>query len=85
MRSTIRPQAWTLERGATLEVMLRRMLFFNGQGFLVPAGDDVCSLPVETEATMSVVREDARGKLADYFHERGWSYQPMMSKPRPGG
>jgi general L-amino acid transport system substrate-binding protein len=75
----VRNTTWTLEREATLEVMFAGILYYDGQSFLVPRKNNVHELSQLNGATICVVKGTTHeGNLADYFRERGWSYQPMI-------
>jgi general L-amino acid transport system substrate-binding protein len=75
----VRNTTWTLEREATLEVMFAGVLYYDGQSFLVPAKDNINDLSQFNGSTICVVKGTTHeGNLADYFSERGWSYQPMI-------
>jgi general L-amino acid transport system substrate-binding protein len=75
----VRNTTWTLEREATLEVMFTGVLYYDGQSFLVPAKSNVHALSQLNGATVCVVKGTTHERnLADYFHERNWSYQPVV-------
>lgn len=74
-----RNTTWTLEREARLEVMFAGILFFDGQGFLVSAKNNVQDLSQLNGKNICVVKGTThQGNLADYFSARGWSYQPLI-------
>jgi general L-amino acid transport system substrate-binding protein len=75
----VRNTTWTLEREATLELMFAGILYFDAQGFLVPAKDHVRDLSQLNGATICMVKGTTNeGHLADHFRARNWSYQPVM-------
>jgi general L-amino acid transport system substrate-binding protein len=75
----VRNTTWTLEREATLEVMFAGVLYYDGQGFLVPAGNEWLDLSRLNGAAICVVKGTTHEKnLGEYFLARNWSYQPVI-------
>ena len=68
----VRDTTWTLEREAGLEVAFAGILFFDGQGFLVPASSGVASAEQLGGATVCVEQGTTHGPhLADWSAARG--------------
>src|SRR5262245_36638071 len=64
----VRNTTWTLEREATLRVQFAGIIFYDGQGFMVPASAGVTSLAQLEESTFCVEKGTTHERnLADYF------------------
>jgi general L-amino acid transport system substrate-binding protein len=75
----VRNTTWTLEREATLEVMFAGILYFDAQGFLVSTKSEVRELSQLSGSTVCAVKGSTHAtNLAEYFHDRSWSYQPVI-------
>lgn len=74
-----RNTTWTLEREATLELMFAGVLYYDGQGFLVPAKSGWQELSQLNGASICTVKGTTHEKnLAEYSLARNWSYQPVV-------
>ena len=75
----VRNTTWTLTREAVLKVQFPAVLFYDDQGFLVPAAAGVKTLADLAGATVCVEKGTNHGRnLEDYFHARGWSFTPLV-------
>ena len=75
----VRDTTWTLEREAVLGVIFAGVLYFEGQGFMVPATSGVKELSQLNGATICVVKGTTHEEnLRAAFSERGMSFQPLV-------
>ena len=75
----VRNTTWTLEREATLRVRFAGIMFYDGQGFMVPASSDVTSLAQLQDTTVCVVKGTTHERnLADYFGLRNQRVKPLI-------
>ena len=73
---------WTLTREAVLRVQFPGILFYDGQGFLVPAG--IATLADLDGATICVERGTTHQRnLKTYFAAKGWSAKPLIIDSAP--
>jgi len=69
-----RNTTWTLEREATLQVVFTGILYYGGQGFLVPAKNKVKELSDLQGETICVVKGTTHQmNLEEYFRGQKWS------------
>lgn len=74
-----RNTTWTLEREATLEVMFAGVLYYDAQGFLVPARSGVKDLSGLNGATICAVKGTTHeANLMLHFRVRNWSCRPLI-------
>jgi general L-amino acid transport system substrate-binding protein len=74
-----RATAWTLSREATLKVHFPGILFYDGQGFMVPAADGVKSLGQLNGTTICVEKGTTHERnLTDHFAAQGLSVKPLV-------
>jgi len=70
---------WTLTREAVLKVQFPGILFYDGQGFMVPAAAKIATLADLKGATVCVVRGTTHQRnLEAYFKARGGSVKPLV-------
>jgi general L-amino acid transport system substrate-binding protein len=70
---------WTLTREAVLKVQFPGILFYDGQGFMVPAAAKIVTLADLKGATVCVVRGTTHQRnLEAYFKARGGSVKPLV-------
>lgn len=70
---------WTLEREAVLEVMFAGTLYYDGQGFLVPAKDNMNDISRLNGATICVIKGSTHEKiLLEHFRLQNWNYQSLI-------
>jgi len=75
----VRNTTWTLGREAFLGVQFAGILFYDGQGFMVPRRGKVRRIADLKGATICVVKgTTSEQNLADYFRAHGWTYQPLV-------
>lgn len=73
---------WTLTREAVLRVQFPGILFYDGQGFLVPAG--IATLADLDGASICVERGTTHQRnLKTYFAAKGWSVKPLIIDSAP--
>ncbi len=73
---------WTLTREAVLKVQFPGILFYDGQGFMVPA--KITTLAELDGATICVERGTTHQRnLAAYFETKGWSVKPLVIDSAP--
>ena len=73
---------WTLTREAVLKVQFPGILFYDGQGFLVPA--KIATLADLDGATICMVKGTThRRNLEAYFEAEGWSMKPLLIDSAP--
>lgn len=73
---------WTLTREAVLRVQFPGILFYDGQGFLVPAG--IATLVDLDGASICVERGTTHQRnLKTYFEAKGWSVKPLIIDSAP--
>ena len=73
---------WTLTREAVLKVQFPGILFYDGQGFLVPA--KIATLADLDGATICVERGTTHQRNLDaYFETKGWSVKPLLIDSAP--
>lgn len=74
----VRNTTWTLEREAVLEVLFTGILYYDGQGFLVPKSGGVQELAQLNGAPVCVVNGTTHeGNLARMFGVKGWDLQAV--------
>lgn len=74
-----RLSTWTLSREADLKVQFAGILFYDGQGFMVPAGSGVKSVAQLSGATICVEKGTTHERnLTDHFIASGLSVQPLI-------
>ncbi len=70
---------WTLTREAVLKIQFPGILFYDGQGFLVPAAAGIKTVADLDGATICVQRGTThRRNLAAYFEVNGGSVKPLV-------
>jgi len=70
---------WTLTREAVLKAQFAGILFYDGQGFLVPAAAGVKTVADLAGSTICVQRATThRGNLERFFEVSGWSMKPLV-------
>ena len=75
----VRNTTWTLGREAFLGVQFAGVLFYDGQGFMVPRRGKVRRIADLKGVTICVVKgTTSEQNLADYFRAHGWTYQPLV-------
>lgn len=74
----VRNTTWTLEREAVLEVLFTGILYYDGQGFLVPKSGGVQELAQLNGAPVCVVNGTTHeGNLVRMFGVKGWDLQAV--------
>jgi general L-amino acid transport system substrate-binding protein len=75
---------WTLTREAVLKVQFPGILFYDGQGFMVPAAANVGSI-ADLDGARVCVEEGTTNErtLTAYFQAQGWSVQPVVADSAP--
>jgi general L-amino acid transport system substrate-binding protein len=74
-----RNTTWTLEREAGLRVRFAGILFYDAQGFMVPAAGRVTSVAQLDGATVCVEKGTTTERnLADYFAAHGMRVKPVV-------
>jgi general L-amino acid transport system substrate-binding protein len=75
---------WTLTREAVLKVQFPGILFYDGQGFMVPAGAKIDTLAALNGAKVCVERGTTNEQTLDaYFKAQGWSVEPVVADSAP--
>ncbi|HVO83220.1 MAG TPA: amino acid ABC transporter substrate-binding protein [Syntrophobacteria bacterium] len=75
----VRNTTWTLGREAFLGVQFAGILFYDGQGFMVPRKGKVRRIAELKGATICVDKgTTSEQNLVDYFRARGWNYKPLV-------
>jgi len=75
----VRNTTWTLGREAFLGVQFAGILFYDGQGFMVPRKSKVRRIGDLKGATICVEKgTTSEQNLADYFRARGLNYKPLI-------
>jgi general L-amino acid transport system substrate-binding protein len=75
----VRNTTWTLGREAFLGVQFAGILFYDGQGFMVPRKGKVRRIGDLKGATICVAKgTTSEQNLADYFRAHGLSYKPLI-------
>ena len=75
----VRNTTWTLTREAVLKVQFPAVLFYDGQGFLVPAESGITAPEQLQDATVCVEKGTTHGRnLMDYFGARGLPVTPLV-------
>ncbi|HOW74822.1 MAG TPA: amino acid ABC transporter substrate-binding protein [Candidatus Competibacteraceae bacterium] len=70
---------WTLTREAVLKVQFPGILFYDGQGFMVPAAAGIATLADLDGATICVEKGTThRRNLEVLFRANGWSVEPLV-------
>jgi general L-amino acid transport system substrate-binding protein len=81
----VRQTTWTLLREANLKVLFAGVLFYDSQGFLVPADSGIKAAAQLKGATVCVVKGTTSGQnLANYSVENGLDIQPLVSETMSG-
>jgi general L-amino acid transport system substrate-binding protein len=74
-----RNTTWTFSREVALGLQFPAVLFYDGQGFLVPAGAGITKPADLNGATVCVEKGTTHERnLAFYFHSRGLSVTPLV-------
>lgn len=74
-----RNTTWTLTRDASLGINFAGVTFYDGQGFMVPAGIGVSSASELNGATVCVQSGTTTElNLADWFRANGMSFEPVV-------
>jgi general L-amino acid transport system substrate-binding protein len=75
----LRNTTWTLTREAVLKVRFPGILFYDGQGFMVPAAANIATLADLDGATICIEKGTThRRNLEEYFRANGWSVEPLV-------
>jgi len=75
----VRNTTWTLGREAFLGAQFAGILFYDGQGFMVPRQSKVRRIADLKGATICVEKGTTHvPNLADYFRAHGWNYKPLV-------
>jgi general L-amino acid transport system substrate-binding protein len=75
----LRNTTWTLTREAVLKVRFPGILFYDGQGFLVPVAAKIAMLADLDGATICMVKGTThRRNLEAYLEAKGWSMKPLV-------
>ncbi len=75
----LRNTTWTLTREAVLKVRFPGILFYDGQGFMVPAAANIATLADLAGATICIEKGTThRRNLEEYFRANGWSVEPLV-------
>jgi general L-amino acid transport system substrate-binding protein len=75
----VRNTTWTLGREAFLGVQFAGILFYDGQGFMVPRKSKARRIGDLKGATICVGKgTTSEQNLADYFREHGLNYKPLI-------
>ncbi len=75
----LRNTTWTLTREAVLKVQFPGILFYDGQGFMVPAAANIATLADLDGATVCIEKGTThRRNLEEHFHANGWSVEPLI-------
>ena len=74
-----RNTTWTLVREAKIKVQFAGVLFYDGQGFMVPGKSGVTSVAELKDATVCVQKNTTSARnLANYSAERGLGMKPLV-------
>jgi general L-amino acid transport system substrate-binding protein len=74
----VRNTTWTLGREAFLGVQFTGILFYDGQGVMVPRKSKVRRIADLKGATICTEKKTtSEQNLADYFRAHGWNYKPL--------
>jgi general L-amino acid transport system substrate-binding protein len=80
MRST----TYTFDREAAIGVQFAGIIYYDGQGFLVPKKSGMRHLADLNGATICLGKRTTHvGSLAEYFGQRGWTYKPLALETLP--
>jgi general L-amino acid transport system substrate-binding protein len=75
---------WTLTREAVLKVQFPGILFYDGQGFMVPAAAKIDTLAALNGAKVCVEKGTTNEQTLDaYFKAQGWSVEPLVADSAP--
>ena len=75
----LRNTTWTLTREAVLKVQFPGILFYDGQGFMVPAAANIVTPADLDGATICIEKGTThRRNLEEYFRANGWSFEPLV-------
>jgi general L-amino acid transport system substrate-binding protein len=75
---------WTLTREAVLKVQFPGILFYDGQGFMVPAAANIDTLAALNGAKVCVEEGTTNERTLDaYFQAQGWSVEPVVAASAP--
>ena len=81
----VRQTTWTLLREGNLKVLFAGVLFYDSQGFLVPADSGIKAAAQLKGATVCVVKGTTSGQnLADYSAANGLDIRPLVSESMSG-
>jgi general L-amino acid transport system substrate-binding protein len=81
----VRQTTWTLLREGNLKVLFAGVLFYDSQGFLVPAGSGIKTSAQLKGATVCVVKGTTSGQnLADYSVANGLNIEALVSESMSG-
>jgi general L-amino acid transport system substrate-binding protein len=81
----VRRTTWTLLREGNLKVLFAGVLFYDSQGFLVPANSGIKALAQLKGATVCVVKGTTSGQnLADYSAANGLDISPLAGESEGG-
>ncbi len=70
---------WTFTREAVLRVQFPGILFYDGQGFMVPAAANIATLADLNGATICIEKGTTHQRnLETYFEAKGWSMKPLV-------
>ncbi len=76
--------SWTLTREAVLKVQFPGILFYDGQGFMVPTAANITTLADLDGATVCVEKGTTHQRtLAAFFKAKGWSVEPLVIDSAP--
>ena len=76
-----RNTTWTIGRELGLGVHFVGTLYYDGEGFMVPAQGRAKKLSDLNGSRICVIEgTTTQENLADYFGSRGWKYKPILSK-----
>jgi len=75
---------WTLTREAVLKVQFPGILFYDGQGFMVPTAAHIDTLAALDGAKVCVEKGTTNERTLDaYFQAQGWSVEPVVADSAP--
>lgn len=75
----VRNTTWTLEREASFGVQFPAILYFDGQGFMVPQAAKVGKIADLRDATVCVEKGTTHlDNLTEYFDARGLAVKPLV-------
>jgi general L-amino acid transport system substrate-binding protein len=70
---------WTLTREVVLKVQFPGILFYDAQGFMVPAAAGIKTVADLKGATVCIVKGTTHQRnLEAYFEAKGWSMKPLV-------